>query len=275
VSSSGDSDEEHVCPTCGKELNTLRGRKIHHSRVHDESLAKAETECEWCGSTLERKSSEIERYNNAFCDDECKGKWQSGNLSGESNPNYDSVQLKCEYCGTEYAVPQSETDNSRFCSRPCNYQWQSENLSGEDSYAWESGKVPVACSRCGEKKLKVKPAVASKRKFCDDCYLKHLSERLSAEGNPSYSGGKVEVKCAYCGESELVYPSEKEHYRCCSEECDRKLKQETQLRKGNPNWVENSVYSYGTDWEGIRTRVLQRDNYRCAICGLETGYTSP
>lgn len=45
-----------------------------------------ETECAWCGESLERHRVYIKKPERNFCNQQCSGKWKSENQTGEDNP---------------------------------------------------------------------------------------------------------------------------------------------------------------------------------------------
>jgi 5-methylcytosine-specific restriction endonuclease McrA len=44
--------------------------------------------CSWCGNVKEIIPAQATRSEHHFCDRECKGRWWSANVSGESHPNW-------------------------------------------------------------------------------------------------------------------------------------------------------------------------------------------
>jgi len=94
----------HNCPTCGKELNTEQGVKLHHSKVHDKSLPNCV--CSICGDEFYHPSSDRSR-----CEDH---RGQSGELNG----NYRAAKQedKCENCGEVFRYYPSEKPGM-YCDR--------------------------------------------------------------------------------------------------------------------------------------------------------------
>jgi len=115
------------CPTCEKEFETERAVKIHHSKIHDESIAGVTTECEYCGEKVTAPASADRKY----CSKRCVDKAKSESFSGRGHPQWvDYETTECEYCGDEF---EEQTGNpNRFCSRKCQANSQSEEFSGED-----------------------------------------------------------------------------------------------------------------------------------------------
>lgn len=105
-------------------------------------------ECDNCGSDVERKPREAERYDNHFCNQECKNEWQKDGMTGEDNPNWGGgdVTVPCEWCGekTEKQRRHIERDDHHFCSNSCNATYYANVKGngfskGEDNPAWNGG----------------------------------------------------------------------------------------------------------------------------------------
>lgn len=64
------------CPTCGREFSSDRGMKVHHKRVHDESIAGREIECGTCGDMFSKTPCLIEEHTHHFCSESCRLEWK-------------------------------------------------------------------------------------------------------------------------------------------------------------------------------------------------------
>lgn len=51
-------------------------------------MGKIKLKCDCCGKTINRKASQIKKYKNHFCNNLCRGSWQSEQLKGEKHPNF-------------------------------------------------------------------------------------------------------------------------------------------------------------------------------------------
>lgn len=123
-----EDQERTECPTCGESYASEHGVKIHHKKIHGESIASYTNECNWCG--LEFTISEA-REHKEYCSDECRTEFQSDRISGENHHHWtDPDPVACEQCG-ELFDPQTGNPN-RFCSRTCNAEWQSEAFGNDD-----------------------------------------------------------------------------------------------------------------------------------------------
>lgn len=164
------------CPTCGKELATEQGVRIHHTQIHDESLpnrkcagcgsafydpqsrrtycdncdsnagtangnwkgAKESVECERCDSTFKYYPSNKEGL---YCP-ECVA--SSDEFLGDAHrKDAERVATECDQCDDPMNVLQSRLDRGegRFCSRDCVGDWLSENVVGEHHHQWMNGET--------------------------------------------------------------------------------------------------------------------------------------
>jgi len=134
------------CPTCGNEFDNERGMKIHHYRVHDESIAKEEADCDNCGCVFEYyPCSKPGKYCEECVEDTNYRAYehlQDGNGSGKENPNWDGGKfISCEECGDKSwkSPEQIEKSDHHFCSDECFREWQSKQYVGEGNPNWKGG----------------------------------------------------------------------------------------------------------------------------------------
>lgn len=98
---------EYDCPTCSKGIDTEHGQKVHHARVHGESLADYYVyDCVVCGETCSRLESEIVGEDPKYCSKDC--------LKADSG-----VDMECDHCGETFNVNPSKAEGRRFCDREC------------------------------------------------------------------------------------------------------------------------------------------------------------
>lgn len=71
------STSDWSCPTCDDAFSTERGMKIHHKRVHGESIAGRDVECHTCGDTYPEKPCLIEKNTRHFCCKACRLEWKT------------------------------------------------------------------------------------------------------------------------------------------------------------------------------------------------------
>jgi 5-methylcytosine-specific restriction endonuclease McrA len=130
-----------VCPTCGQECKSVKGKRQHHKRSHGESIAKVELECEGCGDSFERWKTTLDEAEKKYCSPEC---YHSNHEqpSGESNPLTDRVTVSCGYCGCEVERRPSRVNRAKtlYCSRECADKDHSERMQDEGNPRWEGGE---------------------------------------------------------------------------------------------------------------------------------------
>lgn len=118
-----------TCPTCGDDFETGRGMKVHHSKIHGESIAGVELTCKNCGDTYRKPPSEASR--SSFCSQDCQAEHFSKTIDKPFGGERNGVILTCDTCGDEYRRAAANAVGSRFCSRECQSEMQSIEFSGE------------------------------------------------------------------------------------------------------------------------------------------------
>ena len=117
------------CPTCDYECNTEMGVKVHHTKVHGESLVLKEKACEYCGEIDEVYPSQTEDcFDNYFCSIRCRSDHFSENNSGEDHPQWKGGQIEVT------------------CLR-CDFIQQKDPSYARDKYGWD-GEGAVEISKC-------------------------------------------------------------------------------------------------------------------------------
>jgi len=104
--------EGHECPTCGKSYFTSEmGVKLHHSRVHGESLRLVTVECDYCGKEDKKEPHHVENTERQYCNKDC-----------QANHLREEVESECRGCGevNTYSPPSEARD---FCSDPCRFEY--------------------------------------------------------------------------------------------------------------------------------------------------------
>ena len=170
-----ESQDDTVCPTCGKRLKTRGGMKNHHFRVHDDAL-RIEKTCKWCNEVYEVPEAWEDRKN--FCSEECYLTWsrESKLNEGENASAWkERPEVTCECCNEDFQVMPHRENEARFCS----YECRDAALRGEKHPNWSGGKVSVTCKNCGGES-EVVPALEQSTQFC--------SERCHAEWRTGKTG---------------------------------------------------------------------------------------
>lgn len=182
--SSTDTADKDVweCPTCPREFDSERGVKVHHTRSHGESIAGVKYNCDWCGEEDVKRPWSYEEYDNHFCCNECRWKWES---------DQGSVTLSCDWCGESFEKYESGISERNFCNTKCAAKWQSEERSGENAPRWNGGPEIVDCDWCGETTEVVKYELEwFDHHFCgNDCKYDWFSSYMRGERHPNYIEG--------------------------------------------------------------------------------------
>lgn len=284
--------KEYECDNCGEsymrapshttgEEHTFCSKDCHYEFLNKTDVRAGENhpcwnggdvtvQCSYCGSELERTQHRTERCDEFFCDDECKGQWQSENLTGEDSPIYSSIDVPCSNCGDTISKTPSTLQNNEhaFCDKQCHDDWQRENYpTGEEHHGYTC--VETSCEQC-DSLLELKPheVQRSKRNFCDtSCYLDWMSD--AGEEHPNWKG-KAERDCANCGVTVKRRPSiaEMTERSFCSAECNREWKRENWVGENSPGWKGGWERYYGPNWNTQRRKARKNDDYTCQGCGL-------
>jgi len=103
---------ETQCPTCQRDdFASEHGVKLHHAKIHGESLSTDEKECEFCGDTFEYYPDNS--HTPRFCCYGCRDSYMAEERSGSTDT------FVCEVCEEEAEVPSWYTSKRRFCSISC------------------------------------------------------------------------------------------------------------------------------------------------------------
>jgi len=65
------------CPTCERQFTSVKGMKIHHKRVHGDSIAGELVECGTCGAEFSKTPVLVERDSHHFCSNSCRTEWKA------------------------------------------------------------------------------------------------------------------------------------------------------------------------------------------------------
>jgi len=133
-----------------------------------------EIECDFCGDTVSKPPSEVERAEHHFCDRECYGNWRSEQQDSR-------IVFECDYRGTEYRrykVSLQEDQTHTFCSKECRGRWQIEN------------RPQTECTHCGEifKRTQYEIESADRHFCCRECKWEWQQETATYDwkSTPNY-----------------------------------------------------------------------------------------
>lgn len=206
-------------------------------------------ECDFCGKTVSKSPSVVERAKHHFCDRECYGNWRSEQQDGR-------ITLECDYCGTEYRRYESslkEDQTHTFCSKECVGQWKVEN------------RPQTECTYCGSIIKRIQSDIESAdRHFCSrECKWDWQQKTATYDwkSTPNYGPMWKERReqvlerdnrtCQGCGrtEEELGYTPRVHHIRPFSEFDDDEIE-----TAHDPSNLVSLCEPCHTRWEGISVR---------------------
>ena len=237
------------CPTCGRDdFSERQHMKIHHKRIHGESLAHT-IDCEWCGVEFKRCKAVAEQNDHNFCGDDCRGEWLSETNTGEDSHSwvgYDTTT--CKNCGNTFE--HKPHMDPVFCDMRCRDDYKRDH--GDECNFWKGGKVALECDRCGDV-FETYPSRLGRKKYCS-------KECLNAF---------VEIDCDWCGDTFEVKQSRKDRARFCSRDCFGEHRSALPP-EDQPNWRGgHDEYDYGPNWYPQRRKARKRDHYSCQVCGRD------
>lgn len=268
---SDSSDVDIECPTCGRDdFSSRKGMKIHHGRVHDESIAGFEKTCPVCGDTFWAERQD--RYET--CGPECGGALQSERMLG-TDILTSKAELQERYVDQRMTM-QDIAEEAR-CGRTTVYNalkrhdipTRSRSGSGEDNNSWKGGKEVRICTQCGDE-FETWPSDNEKR--CSrECYAEFRQGRFVGEDCPAYKGGEYAYGEGFA-EPKKEAVRERDGHQCqsCGMTQEQHLEQHKQKlhvhhimkarffddaepRNDDANLVAMCVTWHG-EWEGIPLR---------------------
>lgn len=176
---------------------------------------------------------------------------------GECLPN-----RTCDRCGDEFY---SEYEQ-KYCSDDC--RDESVSFEGEDNPNFRGGKSETECEVCGSV-FEFYPSEKEGR-FCPDCVETTDWQDPPSRGgddNPQWNGGKNAVSCDVCGRIVQRYPSALDSdVTVCGDWCRGRWLSEEYSGEGHPNWRGGGNEAYGSEWQDVREKALERDGYQCLVC---------
>jgi 5-methylcytosine-specific restriction endonuclease McrA len=137
-----------------------------------------EVECANCDEVFLRAPSSI-REGRQYCSRDCVKVGHSKYLTGEDNPLWSRIEVKCNYCGqTLYRQPNhvKKVKNS-YCDAQCRGQYVAENCTGEDNWNWEGGEVDYYGKNWLRKRREARERDDYCCQYCGMTDKEHLEER--------------------------------------------------------------------------------------------------
>jgi hypothetical protein len=162
-----------------------------------------------------------------------------------------SVQKNCLVCAKVFEVKLYRINTAKCCSFKCSGIYKGRTLTGVNAPSWKGGGISIICGFCN-KEFFDKPNRASVRRHCSkEC---QNNARRTVSPRPCFYCG-IEFKPAH-RRKEAIY-------------CSRKCYMKGAVGKNAPRWLGGKSFEpYPVAFnKEFKTRVRERDNYTCAICG--------
>lgn len=279
---------EIKCDYCNKKINQYPSqikKSAHHfcsAKCYGRWKRKRYVvKCANCGKEIERYSSRLKKFNHQFCSKSCYSKFREN-----------KIEVDCEHCGKRFRKYPSKIQirKHHFCSKECASKWRKgkrfsvrtefkkgmipwdkgikrKDMQGERHPLWKGGDVAVKCHIC-EKTIVINRHKFENQEhyFCSrKCQLKYLHKCISGENNYFY--GKLHSKESRKKMSESL----KKLYASGHKSWNKGLTAMDDKRilagENSPTWNGGVEPYYGENWTKQKKQVLERDNYRCRICG--------
>nr|WP_275738267.1 HNH endonuclease [Halorhabdus sp. SVX81] len=180
---------------------------------------------------------------------------------GEQLPN-----RECAECGEQFYCEYEKT----YCSEDC--RSKAISFAGEHNPNYSGGKETTTCDSCGTE-FEYYPS-EKEGVLCSTC-VESVSWRelpdIDGPANPRWNGGKVTVSCDVCGTTVERYPSEMDgEVTLCSPACHHEWLSDAFSGDGHPNWRGGDTGNYGQGWNAVRREALERDEFECIHCGIDS-----
>ena len=170
---------------------------------------------------------------------------------------------ECAHCSDPFHSPHEK----KYCSEEC--RDAAVSYEGANNPNYRGGTETAECEICGTA-FEYYPSDKEGR-YCGSCVeSERWRHRPNVEGvnNPRWSGGPRQLECHTCGVEFLRPRKFPETDRAfCTSDCQYAWLSEAFTGDGHPNWTGGGDANYGRGWSRVRERALERDDYRCIVCG--------
>lgn len=209
--------------------------------------------CKGCGTTI---------FKSKFCGDQCRIEWYRATATERSRRYTGSITWaerypqghltlttrSCEHCGQEFTRRKRPKDAARYCSKAC---------AGAARTALRIASEPQRhvrhCQRCNTL------LAERRRSYCPPC----AKERAKEQCREWYYQSRGDVACPDCG---VPIPNDGSYaHRCGPCRAKREASVKRAGRSARKLRVRSATVERFDPFE-----VLERDKWRCHICGCKT-----
>ncbi len=197
--------ETKTCEICGKSFEVTPCQGAHRycskpcaDRAKTKGDGAVEVKCHHCGKTLIRHSRRIENAQRQFCDNVCRGAWQSTQTGEKANAYKGTqVQVQCSQCGKQIERDPGKVKRNKhfFCERDCFDEWRKVNMRGTGNPNFSTPAIDTTCAWCGISIQRKPWRIGINKRTRHFCCAAHraewLKKTLAGPDSPHWKGGNI------------------------------------------------------------------------------------
>jgi 5-methylcytosine-specific restriction endonuclease McrA len=243
------------CPSCDRSFETENGMKVHHEKVHGESIAGVEVECTNCSESFRESAARAEKQNHHFCDMECFSEFQRIDLPRETVTEL----YKQKGLSIGDIADHLELSETLIYNRVA--EWGLESSAHTEPYHSEEW---LRCEYLGKEKTTIEIA--------DECDVtpRTIGDHLQQIGINAQEVGmkrtrsRITVECAFCSEELERYPAHTGDTNrfFCEKNCEGQWLAENRSGEDHPDYnrieVECALCSTEFTVQPHRTETTER-----------------